>query len=319
MEDGAVRAKGGKRYKVSSIESYRASLDRHVLPDFGGARLGDVTAVDVQGLVDRLVASGVTGQTVRNVVSALSVVYRFARRRGWVVVSPCQGLELPAGARRRERIVDPGEARILLNALPLDLRALYGVAVYAGLRRGEIGGLDWAYVDFAAGTITVERAYCWRAREFVPPKTDAAVRVVPMVGPLAGILLDYRIESGGKGLVFPSASDPARPFDPRAVARRADTAWKRKAEQKALEAGEDPKEVTWDRIILHEGRHSAASAFIASGLDAVRVARWMGHSQTSTTLDYYAKAFESRAHEDAQRVDAFFAEWQAEPVAADAP
>ena len=33
MEDGTVRAKTGRPYKPSVIESYRASLERHVLPD----------------------------------------------------------------------------------------------------------------------------------------------------------------------------------------------------------------------------------------------------------------------------------------------
>jgi integrase len=66
-----------------------------------------------------------------------------------------------------------------------------------------------------------------------------------------------------------------------------------------------------ERIILHEGRHSAASAFIAAGEDAVQVAAWLGHSQTSTTTDIYAKAFKDRERQAAkrQRLEAFYAEW----------
>jgi hypothetical protein len=61
-----------------------------------------------------------------------------------------------------------------------------------------------------------------------------------MVGALAELLLAWSVEHPGGELVFPSAREPGRPFDPRAIARRADTAWKHEAERKAREAGEDP-------------------------------------------------------------------------------
>jgi integrase len=80
------------------------------------------------------------------------------------------------------------------------------------------------------------------------------------------------------------------------------------ARKLAEEAGEDPEKATWTRVALHEGRHSAASAFIASGLDPVRVATWLGHSETSTTLDVYSKAFEARERQDAEKVESFYAE-----------
>lgn len=298
MKDGTVRGKGGRPYKPSALVSYEAALMRHVLPDLGALRLADVTPVDAQALVDRLVAADLSGQTVRNVVTAASIVYRFARRRGWATVNPFRDLDLPAGAKRRERVVDPREARQLLDALPSDLRALYGLAVYAGLRRGEIAGLRWRDVRFddgaTSGTIAVERSYCWRAMAFGEPKTERARRTIPMVGPLAELLLAWSVEHPGGELLFPSVREKSRPFDPRAVARRADTAWKH-------------AQLLDRRIVLHEGRHSAASAFIASGIDPVRVSGWIGHSQTSTTTDVYAKAFAARERADTEKVAEFFA------------
>lgn len=318
MESGDVRAKGGRSYKASTVGSYRASLTKHVYPDLGAVRLSDLAPVDVQALVDRLVASGLSGQTVRNATTALAVVYRYARRRGWVSTNPARDLELPAAGRRRERIVDPAEAKTLLDPLPTDLRALYGIAIYAGARRGEIAALTWDDVDFAEGTITISRAYCWRAKGFQDTKSDAGGRVVPMVAPLAAILLEHRVASGGTGLLFPRPGDRSLPFDPRSVARRSETVWKRQAQERARAAGENPSSVTWNRLVLHEGRHSAASAFIASGRDPVRVAEWMGHSQVSTTLDIYAKAFKVRERQDTAAVDAFYAAFSSEAVEADA-
>jgi integrase len=312
MMDGTVRAKGGRPYKGSATEAYRTSLTRHVFDDLGGVQLGSLTVVDWR-LVDRLVASGVSGQTARNAITAVSVVYRFACRRGYTSVNPCRELELPAGASRRERVVDPREAEELLAPLPLDLRALYAVAVYAGARRGEIAGLDWTDVRFDEGVVEIRRAWCTHTRAFVEPKTKAGARIIPMVKPLASVLLEWRLVSGGEGLVFPSAREQTRPFDDRAVSRRAETAWKRQAQERARAAGEDPQAVTtWPRLTLHEGRHSAASAFIASGRDPVRVSEWIGHSKVSTTTDIYAKAFKAREKADAEGLDAFYATFETE-------
>lgn len=226
--------------------------------------------------------------------------------------NPTRDLELPEGAAPRTRIIDPNEAQTLLDPLPLDLRALYATAVYAGLRRGEIAGLGWSHVRFDEGVISVERSWCWRAKAFQAPKTDAGTRAVPMFGPLAAILLDWRIASGGSGLVFPSATDCSKAFDPRAVGRRADRAWRAEARREALAAGKDPDRVaSWSRLVLHEGRHSAASAYIAASEDVVQVATWIGHSQKSTTIDIYAKAFAARESASTTRGNSFYEAFEA--------
>jgi integrase len=95
--------------------------------------------------------------------------------------------------------------------------------------------------------------------------------------------------------VFPSTHEKSRPFDPRSVTRRADTAWKAEG-------------LLGERTILHLGRHTAASSFIAAKLDSVRVAKWLGHSDSSTTLRVYAKAFEAREKHDLEKVEAFYAQ-----------
>ena len=302
------RSRDGSPYKVSAIESVRSSLTGHVYGPLGTSRLSDVSRVDVQALVDKMTRDGLSGQTIRNAVNALSLVYRFARtRKDPGLVSPVGDLELPA-AGRRERVVSTVEGQTLLAALPLDLRALYGLAVYGGLRRGEIAGLDWRHVDFATNVVTVERAWCSRSLTMVEPKSAAGRRRVPVPSVLREILLDWAAKSGATGLMFPSARDTGRPFDPRAISRRADKAWaaaNAKELERAEAEGREPRLLT--RVILHEGRHSAASSFIASGLDPVRVAGWLGHSQTSTTLDRYAHAFEAREQTDAGMLDAFHA------------
>jgi integrase len=180
-EDGTIRGKGGKPYKRSVVGSYRTSLHRHVLPEVGARKLGDLTLVDVQDLADRLTAKGLNGSTVRNAIVPLRVVYRRALTRGEVAVNPTAGVQLPEHVGRRERIATPEEAAALLATLREEDRPLWAAALYGGLRRGELGALRWQDVDFKAGLIRIERSFDYINRVYVEPKSKAGRRAVPML------------------------------------------------------------------------------------------------------------------------------------------
>jgi integrase len=77
----------------------------------------------------------------------LRVIYRRAVSHGEISINPTTGLELPAVRGRRDRIATPEQAAQLLNALRAGDRAVWAVALYAGLRRGELMALRWQDID----------------------------------------------------------------------------------------------------------------------------------------------------------------------------
>jgi integrase len=125
------------------------------LPELGARRLTDVQRRDVQSFVDDLLASGRDPSTIRNALMPLRIIYRRALEDGDVAVNPCAGLRLPASRGRRDRIVSPEQATTLLASLAQSDRALWALALYAGLRRGEIMALRWEDIDLAGGIIRV--------------------------------------------------------------------------------------------------------------------------------------------------------------------
>jgi len=68
---------------------------------------------------------------------------------------------------------------MLLAVLPRADQAIWGTALYAGLRRGELMGLGTRDVDVATGLIRIEQAYDPRSKEIIPPKSYAGGRKVP--------------------------------------------------------------------------------------------------------------------------------------------
>jgi integrase len=287
----SIRTRSGDVYKPSAIRSYEASLRTRVLPEFGAAKLSQITRLDIQDLADRLRAEGLDASTIRNSIMPLRVIYRRAVSRGEITVNPTLGLELPAVRGRRERVADPAEARQLLAALQPHDRAIWATAMFAGLRRGELMALRWGDVDVDARRIRVARSWDPTERAAVPPKSAAGTRTVPMVSELRMQLLEHRLRTGrGEGLVF--GPDGVAPFTYSSAVRRAERAWRA--------AG-------LTKLGLHEARHTCASLMIAAGVGAKALSTYLGHSSIGVTIDVYAHLFPGSEDEAAELVDAYLA------------
>lgn len=98
-------------------------------------KLADVRRADLQRLIDEMQGAGAAPSTIRNTINAARALYRYVTRLELVHTDPTDGLALPAVRARRDRIADPVEAGHLIAALGGE-RALWGTAMYAGLRLG---------------------------------------------------------------------------------------------------------------------------------------------------------------------------------------
>lgn len=289
-EAGTIRARNGQPYRPSALRSYRRALTKRVLPDLGARKLGDVTRFDLQDLVDRLLAEGLSSSTIQNTLMPLRAIYRRALRRGDVATNPTSLLEIPTGSVSRDRIASPAEAEQLLDALPLGERALWATAMYAGLRRGELLALTWADVDFDDGLIRVERAWDPDAKVTIEPKSKAGRRTVPLGSTLRARLREHQLATARRsGLVF--GPDGETPADPDTVRRTALKAW-----------------ATVRPIGLHECRHTFASLMIAAGVNAKALSTYMGHSSVTITYDRYGHLMPGNEEQAAGLLDKYLSE-----------
>lgn len=291
MKSGAVRQRGGHVYKPSTVRGYERDLNRHVLPELGSKRLSRLQRSELQRWADGLTTPERSPSTVKNIVASLRALIAFGELRGWVHVDPCKGLRLPAGEEVRDRIATPGEAGALIAAMrPRDQLAL-GLAVYAGLRVGELLALDASAVDLDGGWIHVRRSWDPGAKQFVPPKSRKN-RKVPIIDKLATLIANHLVllDHPSEGLLFPSATNPKWPTDPAILRRRTYRAWD--------EAG-------LKRLGFHEGRHTFASIGIAAGLNAKTLSTYLGHATITITLDRYGHLMPGSEVDARSRLNAY--------------
>jgi integrase len=287
MRAGSIRTRSGDPYKPSTIRSYENVLDVHVYPALGPHKLSALRRPHVQAFAEQLLGDGLDPSTVRNIVMPLRVACRRAIRDGLIQTNPCDDLDLPAVRGKRDRIVPPDQAVAMLAAIPREAdRVLWATAFFAGLRRGELMGLDWSAVNLASGVIHVERAWDAKNRVMVEPKSKAGIRDVPLPPVLRDVLAEWKHATGGNGLVFGRTG--SAPFDASTVQDRVDRAWKT--------AG-------LARLTLQEARHTYASLMIAAGVDAKHLQEFMGHASITVTLDRYGHLFPGGRDDAAAKLD----------------
>ena len=217
------RTRSGDLYKPLAIRSYEASLRLRVFPEMGTVRLAQMKRQQVQAVVDALVAVGHSPSTIQATIIPLRAICRREVSRGRMAVNPTTGLELPAIRGGRDHIANPAEAVQLLEALPDEDRALWAIAMYGGLRRGELQALRVNRVDLSAGLIHVERG--WDAKEGEIETKGRNTRRVPVAALLREHLLAHLVRSGVRDddLVFGRTA--TTPFAPGTVYKRAYDAW----------------------------------------------------------------------------------------------
>ncbi len=290
---GAIRTRSGDAYKPSTIRSYELALrgpvagDGGLLRELGALRLTELSVDELQSYANGLLAAGAQPSTIRNAIIPVRVICRWRRRE--VLVNPSDGLLLPAVRSSRVRIASATEAQLLISALKPSDRPLWATAIYAGLRRGELMGLRWRDVDLARGVVEVVRAWDPKEHQMVAPKSAAGTRRVPIASALRAFLAPAKLAASTDPERFVFGSGAA-PFSASSTSERARRAWRR--------AGLQP-------LCLHDCRHTFASLMIAAGVNAKALSTFMGHANTSITLDLYGHLMPGAEDEAAGLMDAY--------------
>jgi integrase len=201
----------------------------------------------------------------------------------------------------------------LIELLPLEDRALWATAFYAGLRRGELQTLHCEEIDLARNLIHVRKGWDQEVGE-IEPKSEAAKRTIPLLAILRDFLDEQLVRTGRSEAdrIFGRAADQV--FYPSTVDGRARRAWRayNLAEREAA-GGQERAPVLLTLLTLHECRHTFASLLIDTGANPKAIQVVMGHSKIQTTFDVYGHLLPGSYDDVRARMDAYLAEQADDP------
>ena len=284
--------------KPSTRSAYASVIRRHLLPWFGRMRMDRITP----GLIQRFVAetllrpSDATGRmlapkTFRNTLRILSKIFSCAVDWRVIARSPVQRITLPRVEHREMDFLRPLEVQRLLEAAPNEeTRCLFLVAIFTGLRQGELLALEWRHVDVEGRTIRVRQSFS--RGEILTPKTRSSMRDVRLGANVAAALAAHKSHVADRS-AFVFSNGEGKPLDGPNVAKRI---FHPSLQRAGLR-----------RIRWHDLRHSYASLMLNEGCNVKYLSAQMGHASAQITLDRYAHLIPERHDATVDAVDALAA------------
>jgi integrase len=127
-----AKAMAGER-RDRTVDLYRSQLHRHLLPRLGRRHLVVITVDDVVAVGRELQAAGLSPWTVKRILAALSCVFTFTLRRGYINAHPFDRLERderPHPLRSDQRVLTRAELARLFAACPRRYRPLLLTGAY---------------------------------------------------------------------------------------------------------------------------------------------------------------------------------------------
>jgi integrase len=274
---------------MRSIKEDQSRWTKHLKPLFDHRSIDTVDTA----LVDELVA-GLKGKidpaTIERVLYTLSGFYRWAIRRKLTAHNPVR--EYLASLERSERralrsqhdpketpfIHDRADVAAVFRELPSPINIAYALSALAGLRPGEVIGLEWDDVDLESAKIRVRRRV--RHGDVDVPKSGKP-RVVPLVPSLVKVLDVWRKESPTHRLVLPPRRERGH-LGTKSIKQPLDAVL-----TKLKLTTVDPDTGKRRPLTFYEaGRHTFASQWVLAGLDIYRLSEIMGHASVTTTMRY---------------------------------
>ena len=161
----------------------------------------------------------------------------------------------------------------ILSVATGDMKAFTALGFFTGMRSGEIIGLRWEDVDLIKQEIHIKQAI--RMGTVSTPKTKSSIRTIDILDNLVPYLQEqYKLTGKHKSYVFLNKDDEHY-YD---IKRIRDSKWKNLL-----------KECEIEYRTIYQMRHTFATVMIENKEDILWVSNMLGHSDSSMTLQMYAK------------------------------
>jgi len=286
----------------TTLDNYRNLFRMYVIPHIGGRQLYSLDKRAVQDMYKMLLKEGgvnkkpLSPTTVRTTHRVLLKAFRDLGIN-------LEGVRQPRPAQRedhgRKGVWSPQQSKTFLRFhKQARLYAAWGLAVVAGFRRGELAGLRWAKVDLDQGIVFVHIQRTISGNKVIEKAPKGKSRRAVAIGPaIVKVLWEHKArqneEKAKAGLlyhdydyVFPR--EDGEPYYPRYFTDM----W----EKACVEAGVP-------EIVLHDARHTSATAGADAGVPEHVMQKRLGHADARTTREVYTHVLPESERKAAELMD----------------
>ncbi|QGQ93783.1 site-specific integrase [Paenibacillus psychroresistens] len=279
-----------KIWAETTLYGYENIIYKHLIPYLGEIELSKLTALHIQNYYNHLIDdNGLSPNTVHKHHICLKCAINYGKTQDLVYRNVLEAVVLPKIKPFVGGTYESSEIRQLLNKVndtPIAIAVYLGS--YLGLRRSEIIGLRWQFIDLENRTILIKEVRTSAGKKTIikEPKNASSIRCIHIPADLHDALLKQKDEQAINQKVFKDqyinsdyvfTKNDGSPYRVNSLSEHFSNFLKKN---------------NFKKIRLHDLRHSFASILYDKKVDLMSISEVLGHSNISTTSKIYTHRFD---------------------------
>lgn len=256
-----------RNIKISTFEKYKCIVCKHIVPTFGDLHIKNLSVEDIQTFINRLLEKGLERSTINNIIVVLNMGLLYAEKEYDVLCPRAEFLKIQ---KKEMRVLSTDEQNKFVKYL-IDKNDIFGfgmlLALFTGMRIGELCALKWEDVSDQAIKINKTMQRINKNIIILPPKTESSVRTIPIPRYIRETVEKYRKDDG-----YVLQRENAKFTEPRLLQLK----FKKYAEECDI-----------NDVGFHCLRHTFSTKCVESGFDIKTLSEILGHSDVKITLNKY--------------------------------
>ena len=267
----------GSSIKKLTLEYYQQTYGKWIKPKLGKKFLKDITAKDLQLIVNSMLKQGMAPRTSQSIKQIMRPLFKHFADKGIVQGNPASLIKIPKFDNTVKLTISKNDITALYKAIreyPIEPFHTLFMWLAEGRRLNELLSLEWEQIDFNNQTYSIKSA-----------------------NNKAGVSMQYRLRDNIKdalkgfnqdsSFVFHALTNDKKPMSRDTVRGH----WLRLLNSANIE-----------HLRIHDLRHIIGSDLVSNNHTLEEVAQVLGHTSTSVTKRY-SKVREEKATE---ALDSFF-------------
>ena len=281
---------------------YESSIRCYIKPKIGRIKLTELKCFHIQQFYNDLLENGslrkkgegLSVKTVRNVHIALHRALEQAINNDLLIKNPARGVNLPKLSKNmRTALTEEEQKKLIEKCFDHPWGMVIFLALFSGMRHGEVLGLTWDDVDFKNNCISINKQV-GRVQNFDPniksktllcsrnkTKTASSTRKIVIASQVMEKLQEYKINQNKRKKEWGEAYNDLNLVFSREDGNYIDQTTLRKFFIATL------KKAGLKQITFHELRHTFATRAVENNANIKAVSAILGHANITTTLNIY--------------------------------
>lgn len=300
----------GPHVKDGTIEVYTRTYNCYIQKTFGKRKLKDIRTDEIQKFYVSM-AKKYSRNTLESCRAVLNGMFQQAVILNMIQKNPVSYARLPRDTRQRHINVmtKMGQTVFLQYAKNSRHYPMYEIALFTGMRSGELRGLQWEDIDFEKNVIHVTHSllYLNHAYRLGETKTPNSIRDIPMLPNVRKLLKQQRrsqlIERQEMGEFW----NPDTEFKNLVFTNMTGNPINRDRFKKGIDriVNKIQKDgISFPHITPHTFRHTFATRCIEQGIPPKVLQTIMGHKDLATTMDIYTHVLPNTKAEEIEKLNA---------------